>query len=70
MVKERVCDCCNVKTKTILSDFHEIGWKAFQVPAGNGKVYCFCPNCQLSRLYEKVNSTNYKHPQKNRKVYK
>ncbi len=46
MVKEKICDCCNVKTKTRLDDLHEIGWSAFQIPVGKGKVYCFCPNCQ------------------------
>ncbi|HLD90835.1 MAG TPA: hypothetical protein VI911_07485 [Patescibacteria group bacterium] len=45
-IQERVCDCCNIKTKTKLSDFYKISWTAFQIPAGNGKVYCFCPNCE------------------------
>ncbi len=29
-----------------LSDFDEHGWSAFQIPAGNGKVQCFCPDHQ------------------------
>ncbi len=29
-----------------LSDFHEYGWSAFQIPAGKGKALCFCPDHQ------------------------
>ena len=29
-----------------LDDLCEYKWSAFQIPAGNGKVKCFCPDHQ------------------------
>jgi len=39
-----------------LDDFGEHGWTAFQCPAGNGKVVCYCPKHQKEcmRDMEKV----------------
>ena len=46
-IKERTCENCGATTKTPLHEFAEIGWYAFQIPAGNGKVKCLCnkPEC-------------------------
>jgi len=53
MIKTKICDNCGEELGRIkLDDLYKYNWTAFQIPAGKGKVYCFCPKkgCQKSMI--------------------
>ena len=41
-----------------LNDFADNGWSAFQIPSGNGKVRCFCPDHQTEMKEQMHNQLN------------
>jgi len=56
MVTKKVCYNCGEELgRVALDDLPEYNWTAFQIPAGRGKVYCFCQKeeCQKA-MFEKI----------------
>lgn len=47
---KKYCNCCDKTTNVRLDDLVEYGWSAFQIPSGNGKVFCFCPDHQKEMI--------------------